>query len=545
MKLKFSYNPRPLRNLEIESRKRALEIFRGTLPPQRSARKDDCLSAKREFRLCSEARRSRVEKCPARGGITIFKGINSLLIIISLSLILGSAGIASAASPTTLPDPDHIRYKPLSFEPPRAERLRLENGMLLYILPDKELPLVNIKVVVRTGSMYDPAGREGVAELTADLMGTGGVAGMSGDAVDETLESMAATFDASVNRESGNLSFSVLKKDLDLGFDLFSRILTQPSFEEMKLTLAKDLKLEELRRIMDDPQKLAFREFGRLMHGGSPRGRVTTSASIRSIQRDDLLGCHKLFYHPENMMIAISGDIDIPEAKTLVERYLGGWNSSERRPETPPLPRQQDGGIYFLTKDVPQSIVIFGWLAPAKRDAQFYPFEVLDFIIGGGGFRSRIFQEIRTNLGLAYSTGSFYKPKGDYGLFGAYALTKSASTVQVISRIREIFREMGQKPVSPEELEGAKRAILNSFIFSFTSAEKIAFRQMMIEYESLPDDYLLTYRSKIESVTAADIRDTVVRLGPKRETLLIVGNDYVYREIAAKFGKVFRVEAKF
>src|SRR5665647_279342 len=154
---------------------------------------------------------------------------NSFRMIISLGLILGSIGIASAASPTALPDPNRIRYKPLSFEPPRVERLRLENGLVLYILTDKELPLVKIKVVGRTGSMYDPAGREGVAELTASMMGTGGIAGMSGNAVDETLESIAATFHASVNRDSGILSFSVLKKDLDRGFDLFSRILTQPS----------------------------------------------------------------------------------------------------------------------------------------------------------------------------------------------------------------------------------------------------------------------------------------------------------------------------
>jgi predicted Zn-dependent peptidase len=272
---------------------------------------------------------------------------------------------------------------------------------------------------------------------------------------------------------------------------------------------------------------------------------VTTSASIRSIQRDDLLLCHKLFYHPENMMISISGDIDIPEAKLLIERYLGGWTSSERKPEPPPLPHQQDGGIYFLTKDVPQSIAIFGWLAPAKRDAQFYPFEVLDFIVGSGGFRSRIFQEIRTNLGLAYSTGSFYNAKGEYGLFGAYALTKSESTVKVISRIEEILREMGQKPVSSEELDGAKKAILNSFIFSFTSAEQIAFQQLMIAYEGLSEDYLLTYRSKIEKVTAADIRDTAIRLGPERAILLIVGNEDVYREVASKFGKVSRIEANF
>jgi zinc protease len=469
----------------------------------------------------------------------------SFLTAVFLGLILGCLGIVYAASPPAFPDPNRIHYKPLSFQPPWVERVQLDNGLVLYILPNKELPLVQIKVVVRTGSMYDPDGREGLAELTATIMRTGGIAGMSGNAVDETLESIAAVLRASVNRESGIFSFSVLKKDLNRGFDIFSRILMQPSFEEMKLTLAQDLKIEELRRIFDDPQKLAFREFGRLMHEGSPRGRLATLKSIRSIQRDDLLRCHKRFYHPENVMISISGDIEIQEAKTLIERYLGSWTSSEKKPEIPPLPQPQNEGIFFLTKDVPQSIVIFGRPAPAKRDAQFYPFEVLDFIIGSGGFRSRIFQEIRTNMGLAYSTGSFYNAKSDYGLFGAYALTKSESTVKVISLIRGILSEMGKKPVPPDELEGAKKAIINSFIFSFTSSEQIALQQLMIEYEALSEDYLRTYRSKIENVRAADIHDTAIRLNPDMAILLIIGNDEIYQEIAAKFGKVTRIEATF
>ncbi|MCX5818960.1 MAG: pitrilysin family protein, partial [Deltaproteobacteria bacterium] len=406
--------------------------------------------------------------------------------------------------------------------------------------------LVQIKAVVRTGSMYDPPGREGLAELTATTMRTGGTAGMSGDAVDEALESMAATFHVSVKRDSGIFAFSVLKKDLNRGFDLFSRTLMQPSFEESKLLMGKDLKIEELRRIFDDPQKLAFREFGRLMHEGSPRGRLTTSDSIRVIRRDDLLRCHRLFFHPKNIMISITGDIESKEAKILIDRYLGTWTSPEGKPETPPLPRPQEGNIFFLTKDVPQSIVIFGWPAPAKRDAQFYPFEVLDFIVGSGGFRSRIFQEIRTNLGLAYSTGSFYKANSDYGLFGVYAMTKSESTVKVSTRIREILREMGERPVSPVELERTKKAILNSFIFSFTSAEQISLQRLMIEYDGMPEDFLTAYRSKIGNVRAEDIRDMAGQyLSQARAIILIIGSDQVYQDISANFGKITRIDATF
>jgi zinc protease len=218
----------------------------------------------------------------------------------------------------------------------------------------------------------------------------------------------------------------------------------------------------------------------------------------------------------------------------------------EGRPETPPLPLPPKGTVFFLIKEAPQSIVIFGWPAPAKRNAQFYPFEVLDFIVGSGGFRSRIFQEIRTNLGLAYSTGSFYNAKSDYGLFGAYALTKSESTVHVTTRIRNILREMGERPVPQKELERARKAILNSFIFSFTSAEQIAFQKLLIEYDGLSDDFLVAYRSQIGKVRAEDIRDAaLMHLAPDKSIILIIGNEQVYREITANFGKVTRIEAAF
>jgi zinc protease len=474
--------------------------------------------------------------------------LSSRISVISLGMIglLVCSGLAFAAAPPPFPDPDGLRYKPLSFEPPPVERLLLDNGLRLYVLPDRELPLVQITAVIGMGSIYDPSGLEGVAEMTAKMMRTGGTSAMTGDAVDDALESMAANFHVSTGRDSATFSLSVLTKDLDRGFDLFSRTLREPSFEESKLILGKDLKVEELRRIFDDPQKLAFREFGRLMHGGSPRGRLATGDSIRAIRRDDLLRFHKRFFYPKNILISITGDIGSQEAKILVERYLATWTSFEEKPEAPSLPLPQEGAFFFLTKDVPQSIVIFGWPAPAKKDVRFYPFEVLDYIVGSGGFRSRVFQEIRTNMGLAYSTGSFYRTNPDYGFFGAYAFTKSESTVKVVTRIREILREMGEKPVSPAELEGAKKAIQNSFIFSFTSAEQISLQRLMIEYDGLPDDFLSAYRSRIGRVRAEEIRDTAETYLPQAGAIvLIIGSEQVYREISATFGKITRMEATF
>ena len=466
--------------------------------------------------------------------------------ILSLFFLLVCPGLSPAASGPSFPDPGRIQYPSLSFHIPEVERARLDNGIRLFILPETELPLIQVKVVVGTGNMYDPIGQEGLTELTAATMRTGGKAGMSGDAFDEALESIAANFNVSSNRDSVIFSFSVFKKNLDRGLDLFFGTLLQPSFGENRLTLAKDLKIEELRRIVDDPKQLAFREFGRLMHEASLRGRLATVESIRSIQREDLLHCYRRFFHPENIMISITGDVERKEAKDLVNRYLGTWRAPGEKTVPPPPPLIQKGNIFFLTKETSQSTVIIGWLAPAKRDVRHYPFEVLDFIIGSGGFRSRIFQEIRTNMGWAYSTGSFYRANPDYGLFGVYASTKSESTVKVTARIQDIIRDMGEKLVSPMELEGAQKAIQNSFIFSFKSAEQVSLQQLMIEYDRLPDDYLATYRTKIGKVTSQNIRENASQyLSITNAIILIVGSEQVYRDLAANFGKVTRIQATF
>jgi zinc protease len=452
--------------------------------------------------------------------------------------------IAFAATPPSLPDPDRIAFKPLSFSPPRAERMTLNNGLVVYILTNHELPLIKITAVIRTGSMYDPPEKEGLAELTGQIMRVGGIEGMTGNALDEALESMAANLTISTHRDSGTLSLSILRNDREKGMELFSRILMKPVFEVEKLTLAKDLKIEELRRITDNPQKLAFREFGRLIHEGSPRGRLFTANSINRIQRDDLIRFHNRFYHPENVMISISGDINRSEAEALVKQHFGNWQPSEMKSEPLPLPRPQAGKFFILTKDLSQSIVIFGWLAPAKKDARSFPFEIIDFIIGSGGFRSRIFQEIRTNQGLAYSAGSFYSAKNGYGTFGAYTLTKSESTVKVISLLRNIVEEFGKQPLTEKELEATKNSIANSFIFSFTSTDQIALQQLLIEYEDLPEDYLITYRNNINNVNVEDVRKVAgEHLDPKMAIMLIVGNDTVYKEISSLFPDIKKIKS--
>ena len=419
----------------------------------------------------------------------------------------------------------------------------LNNGIILYIFEDNELPLINISAVIRTGSNYDPMGKEGLAELTGTVMRTGGTNALTGDAVDEALDFFAGSLHVSMNRDSGLINLSILKKDLDEGLNILSEIITKPAFEENKLTLAKNLLIEELRRLADDPKKLAFREFKRVLYQNNPAGRFPSTKSVTNISRDDLMEFHRRFFYPGNIMISITGDISKEKAVAKIKQYLGSWNESRKYNAVPPTPTKQKGRIYFLTKNTPQSIIICANFAPGKKDQDAYPFDVLDFIVGSGGFKSRIFQEIRNNRGLAYSTGSFYTKRSEYGVFAAYAMTKSESTAEVLSLLRSIVEDAKTQSVDKKELTWATKSINNNFIFSFQSADQIARQQLMIEYDKLPPDYLATYRDRIAEVKPEELKRAAIRYLSADETVtFILGNESAYSQVLATFGTVSRIE---
>jgi zinc protease len=459
-----------------------------------------------------------------------------------------TAATSAPAQPRSQPmvRPDSLTYPALHFKPPPAERVTLSNGMILYVLADHELPLVNIHAVMKAGAYFDPDGKEGLAELTGTLLRTGGSELMSGTEIDEELETLAVDIKFSAQMENCTISFSSLKNNLDRGIEILSQIMRQPVFAEEKLRLAKNLKMEELRRIGDDPQQFAFREFNRVLYKGNPRGRLPSLPSVEIITRNDLHEFHQRYYNPDNIMVAITGDITKTEALVLLEKYFGDWPKKGIPAELlPPANRLQEG-IFYLAKDVPQSVVVTGRFAPAKKTADFYPFTVLDFILGSGGFRSRIFQEIRTNQGLAYSAGSFYRPRGDYGVLGTYAMTKSSTTGKALSLLRSITARTKNEPIGAGELAWAKKSLNNSFIFSFRSTEQTARQQMMLEFDQLPPDYLLTYQDRISRVSREDVARVAGRyLLPQETITLVMGREKDFDQPLTAFGKVETLQVAY
>jgi predicted Zn-dependent peptidase len=448
----------------------------------------------------------------------------TLFLLISFLLVAGVVSATSAAD-NQFTKPDKINYPPLKFNLPQTERVALDNGIVLYILEDHELPLVNINALIKTGTMYDPEGKEGVADLTASVMRTGGTAKLESAEIDSRLDFMAASATITMSLDSAQIGFSMLNKDLDQGLDLLAQIIIQPAFEQKKMELAKELKKEDLRRLQDDPQRLAFREFNRLIYRGDQRGRFPSPKSLGNIERDDLIKFHRRFFQPNNIMFAVTGDITKEQAIDKIRHYFGEWKAESTPIPTAPPPQKSNAGLYYINKEIPQSTIISGQFAASKTAPDFYAFTVFDFIAGSGGFPSRIFNAVRNNEGLAYSAGSFYRARPAYGIFGTYAFTKTSTTLKAFSLINSVLDNIKSNTLTGKELAWAKTSINNGFIFSFTSAEKIASQQMNIEYEKLPADYLVNYRNKIESITLKDVNRVAAKYLDKEKTVvLILGN---------------------
>ncbi len=471
------------------------------------------------------------------------KRVTTLLILSAVILQWIGAPFALSSPPRALPPPDSLKYRPLTFNLPQARQKVLSNGIRLYLMEDSELPLVKITLLVKAGQADDPPGKEGLAELTGKVMLTGGARGLTGAQVDEELALMAADVGCSANLEYSLCTLSVLKKDLARALDIFSRILQEPAFEEGKLQLSRSLKREELRRIADNPDELAFRQYRRLLYKGDPRGRLATLASLDRIERQDLATFHRRFFSPENVILTVSGDISEKDALSELNARLGGWPRGNGRKALPPPAGGQTSSLSLLSKDTPQSIILYGHLGPAISSPDFYPFTVLDFILGSGSFRSRLFQEIRTNRGLAYSTGSIYAGRKSFGIFQAYAFTKADSTAQVLRIIKDIIQSIRTDGIHPDELLGAKNALGNNFIFTFKSADDVAVQQMMLEYQELPLNFLETYRERIAAVKAEDVKRLAVKyLDPEEAIILVVGQEKKFDASLSSFGPVNREE---
>lgn len=451
-----------------------------------------------------------------------------------LSLFLAPAPVPPAtrpARPAIPAHPDQLRFQPLEYAPPSAAQHRevLPNGMVVFIAEERALPLVNISILVRTGAYLEPAAKEGLAGLTGALIRRGGTQSLSAEELDEKLDFLAAQVSTSIGATSGSASLNCLADNLDEALAVFVEMLKAPRFQEDRLALAREQELQELQRRNDDSGDIEEREWELLLNGPDHfTNRFVTAASLRSITRQDLLDFHGRSFHPAHMVLAVSGAFERAAMLKKLEAAFAGWPGTA--PQVAPVPtelgRTAAPGLYRVQKDVNQGRVSMG-LPSVRRDSpDVYALEVLNEILGGSGFTSRITKTVRSDEGLAYSAGSSLS-FGTYwpGRFRAAFQSKSRSVAYATQLVLAEIARIREAPVSAEELDTIKRNLVETFPSSFASRAQAMGVFAADEYSRRDPGYWGSYRERIQAVTAADVQRVARQyLVPEQLRILVVGD---------------------
>jgi zinc protease len=438
---------------------------------------------------------------------------------------------ASPLAAQTIPDsPDKLVFQPIAYEPPVARdyRVVLKNGMVVYIAEDRALPLVNIAITVRVGSWLEPVGKEGLAAFTGSQIRRGGTRRLTAEELDEKLDFLAAQASTGIGPTSGSANLNCLSDNLDEALGVFVEMLREPRFQEDRLALAQEQTLQEMKKRNDDSGDIEAREWGVLVYGESFfTNRFTTDSSVKGLTRDDLVAFHRKYFHPANMIAAVSGSFSRIEMLRKLEAAFAGWPGT--KPVVPPIPdaiSPATPGLYRIEKDVNQGRVSMG-LPTVKRDhPDVYALEVMNEILGGSGFTARITKTVRSNEGLAYSAGSGFSPGIWFpGRFRAEFQSKSRSVPYAASLVMDEIRKLRDGGVTAEELDTIKNSLTQTFPSNFASKAQSMAIFASDEYTNRDPSYWRTYRDRIRAVTAADVQRVArEHIVPEKMIVLVVGH---------------------
>jgi len=485
-------------------------------------------------------------------GMIVTRTLLALLVAGGLTLAEAGATEDRETSPATRRSPAAERlgvmiFPPLLWAPPAigidVEREVLSNGIVLFLYPDRTLPLLDVIGIFRGGRLYEPPDRAGLARIAASQIRAGGTASMTADALNDELETLAASIEMSSGDEALEIRLNLLSKHTERGLELLADVLRGPAFDAGQLELARGRLLEELRRRRDDPRELLYKEFSALHYSDRhPLGAEPTVASLTGITRDDLTAFHRRFIRPDNLILGIAGDFDKESLVELLERLLGGWSVRDRLslPPIPPVKTVAKPGVALINKPVPQSAIALGHFGVDRTNPDREAIELMNLILGGGGLISRLGKRVRSSEGLAYSVGSRFGTDGrEPGLFQVIGATRTEAAPQAVAAMIEEIKRLREAPVTAAELEVANDAVTNSFLFRFTDPADTIRQLMLLEFMDLPRDYYQTLLGRYRAVTPERLQQVARRyLRPDELAIVVVGDAKALEPALARFGPV-------
>jgi zinc protease len=473
---------------------------------------------------------------------SIFPLIASLIATFAATIFLS---VPQATSQTTTWE--QIPIPPLpAFHPPQPKRIQLSNGMVIFLQEDHELPLISATARIRGGSSNEPAAKVGLVDIFGEVWRTGGTKKQTGDQLDDFLEIRAAKVETGGGADSTNIALNCLKGDFDDVFKVFVDLLRNPEFRADKLDLAQKQEDDAISRRNDEIGEIASRETAKLAYGAdNPYAREPEYATIAAITRQDLIDWHKTHVHPNNIILGISGDFDAAAMEAKLRAAFDSW------PKGAPLPKNEiqyhpaAPGYYLISKeDVNQSSIQMVTLGTNRaNNPDYYAISVFNESFGGG-FSSRLFNDIRTKRGLAYSVGGGIGTNfGHPGILQFKVGTKSQSTIESIQALDEDIDNVSRNPITDDEIKHAKDSILNAFIFRLDSPDKVLAERMTYEFYGYPADWLDKYPAEIQKVTAADVNRVASKYVHRNQlAVLVVGNTKEFDKPLSSLGAVKTID---
>jgi len=434
---------------------------------------------------------------------------------------------------TAAQDVSKLKYPALNpLQIPTVKKITLDNGLRLYLVEDKSLPLFNASVRINCGSHLEPADKTGLAEVTGAVLRTGGTKKWSGDEIDEMLEAVGASVETYIGLESGGASVNVLSEYTDLGLDVLADILRNPVFEQDKIDLEKVQQRTGISRRNDDPQEIGTREFGKVIYGPNSVYAIQTEyATINGITRDDLVKFHKDYVTPDKIQIGVWGDYDEAKLLAKINQLFADWpKGSTVVPALPTVDYKFIQKVHYVEKnDVTQSNIYMGHIGGRVTDDDYAARIVMNNILGGG-FGNRMLNAVRSKEGLAYGAGATYSANIAYpGVFRTYVGTKSETTAKAVQEALKVIKGMQTIPPTEEEMSKGKNAYLNSFVFNFDTKGEVVNRLITYDFFGLPENFLQQTKEKVEKVTAADVLAAAKKnLRPDALQVVIVGKGQAF-----------------
>ena len=459
---------------------------------------------------------------------------HSLSILLLLTFVLANACFAQKGPKEEFSFPALHKV-----QTPKVQKVSLKNGMTIYLVEDHQYPTIDLRALVRVGSVYEPENETGLASITGTVLRTGGTETMTGDEIDKLLETMGGTIETGVEEGLGYVYMSILKENQNKGISILSDILLHPVFNEDKIGLAKIEMRSSISRRNDNIWSIASREFNSVIYGKtSPYARYPEYTTVDATTRNDIVSFYRNYFHPNNIVFAAWGDFNAKDMQKKLQAAFETWPSVKTEyTETPKVDYQYRYTVNFIQKsDVNQSNIQMGHIGGLMNDPDYPALVVMNQILS----MDRMFKVLRSKEGLTYAPWGNYGADYDHpGVFSCGTQTKSQSTVYAIRLMLNEVKRMATEPVTDDELALAKDSYLNSFVFNFDSKSKIVTRMMTYAYYNYPLDFIEKLREGVERVTKDDIlRAAKSHLQPDKMQILVVGNKDEFGEPLSALGDV-------